>query len=120
MDIAIIGLLGEGVGECPILKPIWDQIHQQRSHSHSRRPQDYLKGLQNYCGRPVYAIGHECPPSSTSGPMVTRGEVIQVAGWGGEGVMVVSSAVVLPGMSGGALVSGEDGQLLSMLVSISE
>ena len=40
--------------------------------------------------------------------------------WGGEGVMVVSSAVMLPVMSGGLLVSEEDGCLLGMIVSISE
>ena len=69
------------------------------------------------------AVGYEAPPwqaSSAPVPLVTRGEVIQVAGWGGEGVMLVSSAVVLPGMSGGLLVSAEDGQILGLLVSISE
>lgn len=69
------------------------------------------------------AVGYETPPWQASGPpvpLVTRGEVTQVAGWGGEGVMLVSSAVVLPGMSGGLLVSGEDDQILGLLVSISE
>ena len=66
------------------------------------------------------AIGYECQPWQSSAPLVTRGVVMKVAGWGGEGVMVVSSAVMLPVMSGGLLVSEEDGCLLGMIVSISE
>jgi hypothetical protein len=110
MDLAVIGLR-DGI---VVLEPVWDQIH--RSHSQSvgeRRPQEYRGG-------PVCAIGYECPPWQSSAPLVTRGVVTQVAGWGGKGVMVVSSAVVLPGMSGGLLVSEEDGCLLGMIVSISE
>ena len=111
MDLAVIGLRDGIVGSL-VPEPVWDQIHHSQSVG-ERRPHEYRGG-------PVCAIGYECPPWNSSAPLVTRGVVMQVAGWGGEGLMVVSSAVMLPGMSGGLLVSEEDGCLLGMIVSISE
>ena len=79
---------------------------------------------QEYQGKPVYAIGYEAPPWSTRGhlqPLVTHGLLCKVVrGRCGEGVMLVTSAVVLSGMSGGVIVSAEDGRLLGMVVSNSE
>ena len=113
IDLAMIRLT-ERVEDGPILEPLRDQFRMGEWNQ---------EGPQAYRGGPVCAIGYESPPWLSSGPpcpLVTWGEVCQVVGWGGEGVMMVTSAVVLPGMSGGVVVSGDDGRVLGLIVSISE
>ena len=116
MDIAIIGLR-QSIVESPILELLRDQFTHQRSWQHQR--------ARDYQGEQAVAIGYEAPPQTGCGlacPLVTQGVVCKVVSdhWDGEGVMVVTSAVVLPGMSGGVIASAEDGRLLGMIVSISE
>lgn len=76
-------------------------------------------------GEPIFAVGfglQEPKSSSTSRePLVTRGVVSKVVRWQGrEEVMLVTTAVVHPGMSGGMVVSASTGKPLGMVVSNSE
>ena len=123
MDLAIIELK-QSLVDGHILDPLQDQfITQPLSRPLSmawkyRTPREYQSG-------PVYAIGYEAPPWHPCGPLqplVTEGTLCKVVSdkCGGEGVMLVTSAVVLSGMSGGVIVSGEDGRLLAMIVSNSK
>ena len=76
-----------------------------------------------YQGGPIFAIGYEAPPWHDQGnlrPLVTGGVLAKVASYHGNAVMLVTSAVVLSGMSGGVIVSGDDGRVLGMIVSKSE
>ena len=110
MDLAIIGLRHR-ISERPILELIQDTFHQK---PHKTKP----RGCQ---GSPVYAIGYETAPWYGCGqwPLVTEGVVSKCVGWeDGESVMMVTSAVVLPGMSGGLIMS--DGRILGIIMSISE
>ena len=75
-------------------------------------------------GRDVFLIGFGCQdPYKTSDhtPLITRGSVIKVVlGEDGEGVMLVTTAVCLPGMSGGVVVDVESEEPLGMAVSNSK
>lgn len=116
MDIAIIGLR-QSIVESPILELLRDQYKQPSSWQHET--------TRGYQGGQVCAIGYEAPPWSGCGllrPLVTSGVVGKVVSdqCESEGVMLVTSAVVLAGMSGGVIVSAEDGRMLGMIISISE
>ena len=74
-------------------------------------------------GGPIFAIGYEAPPWHGQGNLqllVTEGLLAKVASCHGDAVILVTSAVVLSGMSGGVIVSGDDGRVLGMIVSNSE
>ncbi len=75
-------------------------------------------------GRSVIIIGYGCQDPYTPGyqsPLLTRGCVIKaVCGAGGRVVMLVTTAVLLPGMSGGLVVDTVTGEPLGMAVSNSK
>ena len=75
-------------------------------------------------GRSVIIIGYGCQDPYTPGyhsPLQTRGCVIKaVCGAGGRVVMLVTTAVLLPGMSGGLVVDTVTGEPLGMAVSNSK
>ena len=70
----------------------------------------------------MFVIGFGLQDPSDGGtespwPMVTRGRVLKVVRCGGERVMVVTSAVVGPGASGGLVVHEPTGRAVAMVVS---
>ncbi len=75
-------------------------------------------------GRSVTIIGYGCQDPYTLGyhsPLLTRGCVIKaVCSDGGRVVMLVTTAVLLPGMSGGLVVDTVTGEPLGMAVSNSK
>ncbi len=83
------------------------------------------KSRESLEGQPIFAVGYGLPVSKTSSsaahePLVTSGVVSKAVRWRGVEVMVVSTAVVHPGMSGGMIVSATTGAPLGMIVSNSE
>ena len=74
----------------------------------------------------MFIVGYGCQDpyktnSSGHAPLTTRGSIVKVVfGGGGEGVMLVTTAVCLPGMSGGVVVDVETGEPLGMAVSNSK
>ena len=120
MDLAIIEMK-QSLVDGHILEPLWDQFMTQ-PHSTPQSMAWKYQTPKEYQSGPVYAIGYASRPWHSCGslqPLVTEGTVCKVVSdkCGGEGVMVVTSAVVLSGMSGGVIVSGEDGRLLAMIIS---
>ena len=73
-------------------------------------------------GDVVFIMGFGLQNPLTSGSetvvsMVARGHVMKVVVCGGEAVMLVTSAVVEAGMSGGLVVHGTTGRAIAMVVS---
>ena len=105
MDIAIIGLK-QKISESHISEPIQQQFNNPTTWHYEQ-------------GEPVYAIGYEAPPWHSHlppWPLVTQGVLCKCVG----GMMLMTSAVVLPGMSGGVIVSGINGEIMGMIVSNSQ
>ena len=122
MDLAIVGLR-QSIKDSHILEPLWDQFNKRIVQPHFIKPPPWEHLVpKDYQGGPVYAIGHEVPPWNPCGPLqplVTQGVLCKVVSdkCSGDGVMLMTNALVLSGMSGGVLVSGEDARMLGMIVS---
>ncbi len=122
------------IPDCALLK-----LSMPVNHSHpliteskspdAKSPLKKVSGLFNELpraieGRSVTIIGYGCQDPYKQGycsPLLTRGCVIKtVCGAGGRVVMLVTTAVLLPGMSGGLVVDMVTREPLGMAVSNSK
>ena len=74
-------------------------------------------------GREVVAVGYGLQPLAAvtkPGPLVTRGVVSNVVHDRGRPVMFVTTAAVVPGMSGGLVACERTGRPIGMIVSNSQ
>ncbi len=83
------------------------------------------KSCESLEGEPIFAVGYGLlEPKARSGtvePLVTRGVVSKVVRWEArQEVMLGTTAVVHPGMSGGMIVSAATGEVIGMVISNSE